>query len=1510
MTYSENQINESQPYLNTGLEVVREYPTKTIQTRTIETDPFLLISDWVVKKLEKGQSFNKHKLFNLSDEAFNGKRSEGAYSSKDAFDAMEFGINRYILSISGSLAMDTPENVLSRINNEILNKIPSQNGLRTDEMVELQQFSTPPDLAYLIAWTANINKYDTILEPSAGTGNLVSFVKKTAGKIIVNELSPRRANILHHLGFTNLYRENAEQLHNILPPDIEPTVVLMNPPFSSTSGRMPGKRNSKFGMMHIEQALNRLKPNGRLVTVMGKGFRDSSNPSPRWLETLKAKYCVSAIININGKTFSKYGTAYNCRLIVIDKKEPANNILAHSVSHVKEAFPLLLEVRNARVKLNHHGNNEPKNNSTLLSKPDSIRSNKDDDSIYEEYTPQELNIPGAKGHPAKLVQSAAMSSVNPPKPTYNPVLQKNIIDSGKLSSAQLEAIVYAGQAHQKKLPNGQTKGFFIGDGTGVGKGREISGIIMDNFNQGREKALWISLSAKLINDAIRDWTDIGGDKSMFLNLSQFKLGHDISHNKGILFTTYATLRSQKKKNRRLDQIIKWLGEDFNGVIVFDESHAMSNSCDQKGVRGNKKASQTGLAGVELQKRLPNAKVVYASATGASKVEYLVYANRLGLWGENASFADRKAFIENINDGGIAAMEVVARDMKAQGVYIARSLDFSEVKYSRLEHKLSHEQEDIYNELARAWQIVLQNVDDALELTDAKLNGMAKGAALAKFWGAHQRFFNQVITSMQMPSVTNDIKKELDKDHSIVLQLVNTNEAIQDRQIAKLDDIADIEELDMTPRENLMQYIENCFPTQQYEMYIDDDGNTRSRPVYDSTGNPVINAEATRLKEELLDRLGSIKVPEGPLEIILNTFGVENVAEVTGRRRRVVLKKDNYSGNTIKVIESRSPSKGEMDSTHFMSGEKRILIFSDAGGTGRSYHADLTKKNRQRRIHYLIQAGWQAYRAIQGFGRTHRSNQASAPHYKLVTTNLNGQKRFISSIARRLNQLGALTKGQRETGNQGLFSEKDNLESQYACDALHKFFIDLHRGEIKELDFATTTKMMGLNGLSDSNGNLNTSKLPNIPRFLNRILSLEIDIQNQVFDEFSHRLEDNVKLAIASGNLDTGLENYKANSVEIEKVKIVYRHDESDSETKYIKFKTKNKVEILSFDDAKNNRGLKGFYMNKRSKHIWAVRSFTLVTKENGSVCKSYILESPLKHNYRIVEEDDFQIDSKYIYGKNAFRKKWKKVDDNFASTWWKNYIFKAPEYKYDYVHLITGILLPIWERLPKEQMRVMRIKTNEGVSYIGRIIPEDNLEATLKNLGAEIEGKKYGYKMAMELILERNTTVELANGWFIKKRVVSGEDRIEIIGDLYRYSDELLRNGAFKERINYETRFFIPTDQKGLNVLKSITQSRPIVGMKNKKSNNKISLRPTENKKPVKNNTVFVKPVINISMVDGNENVTKVSNENIADSFVKVTLINNAKAGKKAFSKEELTQSSIKELLDKKENNIIQYRLF
>jgi hypothetical protein len=198
--------------------------------------------------------------------------------------------------------------------------------------------------------------------------------------------------------------------------------------------------------------------------------------------------------------------------------------------------------------------------------------------------------------------------------------------------------------------------------------------------------------------------------------------------------------------------------------------------------------------------------------------------------------------------------------------------------------------------------------------------------------------------------------------------------------------------------------------------------------------PVQSREAVARRDRLIEKLASLPPVHGALDQIVQRFGTDIVAEVTGRSRRII-RKTGSDGVDRLVVENRAGSAISGETQAFMDDVKRILVFSDAGGTGRSYHAELSAKNRRLRVHYLLEAGWKADAAIQGLGRTNRTNQAQPPLFRPIATDVKAEKRFLSTIARRLDTLGAITRGQRQTGGQGLFRPGDNLESVYARDAL-------------------------------------------------------------------------------------------------------------------------------------------------------------------------------------------------------------------------------------------------------------------------------------------------------------------------------------------------------------------------------------------------------------------------------------------------------------------------------------------
>ncbi len=552
-------------------------------------------------------------------------------------------------------------------------------------------------------------------------------------------------------------------------------------------------------------------------------------------------------------------------------------------------------------------------------------------------------------------------------------------------------------------------------------------------------------------------------------------------------------------------------------------------------------------GLRLQHALPNARVVYVSATGATTVHNLAYAQRLGLWGgEDFPFATRAEFVAAIEAGGVAAMEVLARDLKSLGLYAARSLSYEGVEYELVEHALTPEQIRIYDAYAGAFQIIHNNLDAALQAANVTgergtLNAQAKSAARSAFESAKQRFFSHLITSMKTPTLIAAIERDLDAGHAAVVQIVSTGEALMERRLADIptEEWGDVQ-VDITPREYVLDYLAHSFPTQLFEPFTDGEGNLSSRPVY-RDGQPVQCRDAVERRDRLIERLASLAPVQGALDQIVQRFGTDMVAEVTGRSRRIVRKGDRL------CVENR-PGLRQSRRGAGLHGRRQAhpRLLAMPAAPGRSYHADLCARNQRLRVHYLLEAGWKADTAIQGLGRSNRTNQAQPPLFRPIATDVKAEKRFLSTIARRLDTLGAITKGQRQTGGQGLFRADDNLESPYGRAALRQLYLLLFAGKVEGCSLDAFQAATGLH-LTDQDGSLR-EELPPITTFLNRLLALTIELQNTLFGAFEELLQAKIEGARASGTYDVGVETLTAESLVVTDRRALYVHPQTGAET--------------------------------------------------------------------------------------------------------------------------------------------------------------------------------------------------------------------------------------------------------------------------------------------------------------------------------------------------------------------------
>ncbi|MDO5759148.1 MAG: strawberry notch family protein, partial [Rhodobacterales bacterium] len=857
---------------------------------------------------------------------------------------------------------------------------------RSETQIRLQQFSTPLPYAYVAALAAAIRPGDVALEPSAGTGALAHMVQRMGAKLVLNEIDPFRIALLDavfHLPVSNF---DGEHIDDLLDRAQRVDVVVMNPPFSSSVSRS----DPTIALRHALSAAKRLSPGGRLVAILPMAACEARQPA-LWMRLTRI-VTPRLHLGLPGIVYRKMGTNVETTLLVADAPatgegvgdstialrplslqgalsavrddlpaRPARETSARETSAPLPATPAALRParRPAPVASVPRAAARPAARAAVDAPLAYVEravpgQNVAVSEIYAAYEPQRIEITGAAAHPSALVESVAMAAVLPPMPNVHLRLPPRLVTGGELSAAQLETIIMAEDSYNHDLPGffevsedlseiepaargtgvAFRQGFFLGDGTGAGKGRQAAGLMMAGWLENRTRGIWLSKTKTLIEDAIRDWTDLGGAPTDIVPIDRWKPDEPITCQRGILFLTYATLRSVGKTGRtRLEQIIEWAGPEFDGVLAFDEAHAMQNAGGSTEGRGTA-PSQQGIAGLRLQMGLPRARVLYVSATGATNVGNLAYATRLGLWGPGDAypFVSREDFVAAMEAGGVAAMEVVARDLKALGLYTARALSFEGVEYDILEHKLSEAERTIYDTFASAFRVIHRNLRAALEatgITDAEAGrsaSAAKASALSRFESMKQRFFGHVLNGFKAKSVIAAIEADLAEGWAPVLQIVSTGESHLDRAIEGLEAGDDLTEAHLTPKEVIVHWLDTAFPIHAQEL-IEIEGTIVSQPLLDAEGHRVVSREAEALRDAALMELYTIAPIPSFLDQIIWHFGEDRVAEVTGRSKRTI-----RTANGALKVAPRSGSANSAESAAFMAGTKDILLFSDAGGT--------------------------------------------------------------------------------------------------------------------------------------------------------------------------------------------------------------------------------------------------------------------------------------------------------------------------------------------------------------------------------------------------------------------------------------------------------------------------------------------------------------------------------------------------------------------------------------------------
>nr|XP_043628033.1 protein FORGETTER 1 isoform X2 [Erigeron canadensis] len=1084
---------------------------------------------------------------------------------------------------------------------------------------------------------------------------------------------------------------------------------------------------------------------------------------------------------------------------------------------------------------------------------------------FTDYRPPKVAI--GPPHPDPIVETSSLSAVQPPEPTYDLRTKDNLEASKALSCLQIETLVYACQRHLQHLENGTRAGFFLGDGAGVGKGRTIAGLIWENWHHGRRKALWVSVGSDLKFDARRDLDDVGAtciEVHALNKLPYAKLdSKTVGIKEGVVFLTYSSLIASSEKGRsRLQQLVQWYGSEYDGLIVFDECHKAKNLIPEAGGQ----PTRTGEAVLELQAKLPEGRVVYCSATGASEPRNLGYMVRLGLWGAGTSFDGFGDFLGALDKGGVGALELVAMDMKARGMYVCRTLSYKGAEFEVIEVPLEAKMTEIYIKAAEFWaELRVELLSASAFLGDDK---PSSSQLWRLYWASHQRFFRHVCMSAKVPAVVRLAKQALMDNKCVVIGLQSTGEARTEDAVTKYG--IELEDFISGPRELLLKFVEENYPLPEKPESLPGEDSVKELQRKRHSANPdvsykgrvrkaakwnpandnesdeesesdsgkesvesddefqicnICNSEAERKKllqcsccgqlvhpacvvppemdavssdwschsckekteeylqarhiylaellrryeaaverkSKILDIIRTFDLPNNPLDDIIDQLGGPgNVAEITGRRGMLV-RASNGKGVTYQARNTKDVTM-EMVNMHekklFMDGKKLIAIISEAGSAGVSLQADRRALNQKRRVHITLELPWSADRAIQQFGRTHRSNQASAPEYRLLFTNLGGERRFASIVAKRLESLGALTQGDRRAGPS---LSAYNYDSSYGKKAL----VIMYRGLMEQdtfpvvppncsLDNPATIRdfiekgraaLVSVGIVRDSiigngkdsgkfSGRIVDSDMHDVGRFLNRLLGLPPDIQNRLFELFASILDHLLQNARLEGHLDTGIVDLKANTIELQGTpKTVHTDHMSGASTVLFTFVmdrgiTWEAASALLGEKQKDVTGssANGFYESKRE---WLGRRHCLLAIEGSSgmfkifrpATGETLREMPLaelKDKYRKIMslekahsgwKDEYEVSNKQcMHGPNC-----------------KLGSFCTVGRRIQEVNVLGGIILPVWgtiakalskqARLSHRRIRVVRIETTtDNKRIVGLLVPNAAVGSVLQDL--------------------------------------------------------------------------------------------------------------------------------------------------------------------------------------------------
>jgi hypothetical protein len=166
---------------------------------------------------------------------------------------------------------------------------------------------------------------------------------------------------------------------------------------------------------------------------------------------------------------------------------------------------------------------------------------------------------------------------------------------------------------------------------------------------------------------------------------------------------------------------------------------------------------------------------------------------------------------------------------------------------------------------------------------------------------------------------------------------------------------------------------------------------------------------------------------------------------------------------------------------------------------------------------------------------------------------------------------------------------------------------------------------------------------------------------------------------------------------------------------------------------------------------------------------------------------------------------WQPADRAIFAQAWEKELAEVPAFTESDLHIVTGLLLPIWKRLPDDSMRVYRLQTDARERVIGRLVSPAWVAQAVSADGVNIAPAD-----ACAAVLDARTILELQDGLSLRRARVMGLFRVEVCGFTDGMVDRLKAMGLISEIITWKLRLFVPTGAAGPAILAELMERYPI----------------------------------------------------------------------------------------------------